>query len=142
MKTFFWVIVLATVAYFLYRRAHVYGFPWESQVAIASYESNRRSMSGNEELYVFGEVENRTRKRVQATVQCKALPGGMTLASKSGTEVVVEPLERVPFDLSLAYMSGTTGAECRILEWNVEGGLEERATGAVMSLFRRIKALF
>ncbi len=142
MKTFLWVLILGIVAYFLYRRAQDYGFPWESQVAIANYAYNKRYVSGSEALYVYGDVENRTRKRVQATVECTALPEGITITSKTWTDVAMQPLERVPFNLSMNSKREMTGAECRVRKWDIEGGLEDRVSTAVRRLYRRITSLF
>ena len=141
MKTFLWLIVLGIAAYFIYRRAHDYGPPWKAQVSIVDYEFNKRYVGGSEELFVNGNTQNHTRKNVRASVECKALPEGMTLTSKAATDVSMLPGERVPFHLSLKNRTGATGADCRVRKWSVEGGLEEKMGGAVKKIYTRIKSL-
>lgn len=141
MKTFLLLIVLGVAAYFIYRRAEDYGLPWKAQVSLVDYESTRRHVDGREEIFVNGNAQNHTRKNVHASVECKALPEGMTLTSKSATDVSMLPGERVPFHLSLRNRTGATGAECRVRKWSVEGGLEEKMSGAVKKIYTRIRSL-
>ncbi len=142
MKIFLSLLLLGVVVYFMYRRAQDYGYPWEEQVVLSSYESNKRYRGGAEELYVHGEVRNRTRKSLTAEIECKILPEGMTLTPKATTAVALGPEEALPFDLGLRSRRNVTGAECRVREWSAGGGLEEKAVRGVRSLFDRLRRHF
>lgn len=142
MKTVLWLMLLGVIVYFGYRRAHDYGLPWEDQVALVHYENSKRYRGGGEEVYVHGEVENRTRKKMVAEVECKTLPEGMTLTPKGRTSVRLEPLERMPFDVSLTTRREVTGAACKVSSWNIEDGLEAQVIRQAQHVFLRIKRLF
>ncbi len=142
MKTFIWLVFLGIAVYFMVRRAQDYGYPWEDQVEIASYEANKRYRAGSEQLYVHGQVRNNTRKNVGAEIECKTLPGGMTLTPKNTTSVALAPEEILSFEMDLRSRRESTGAECRVRDWHAEGGIEEKVIQGAQKLFNRIRYAF
>lgn len=142
MKTAFWVVLLGIVIFFMYMRVRDYGFPWEDQVVLSDYEANKRYRGGGEQLYVFGEVANRTRKPVTAEVECKTLPPGMTLTPKATKMLKLNPNESVAFDMELRSRRNATGAECAIRKWSAGGGLEERVMQGAQRIYQAIRAGF
>lgn len=142
MKTFFWLLLLGLVVFFMVQRVQDYGYPWEDQVELTNYDTNVRFASGSEQFYVYGEVYNRTRKKVSAVVECKSLPAGMTLTPKSTRALALDPRETAPFDMELRTRRNATGAECKIADWSAGDGLEARVMHGVQTVFSRIKALF
>ena len=142
MKTFLLLVVLGLIVYFGYRRATDYGLPWEDHIVLTSYEHALRYGSGSEEFYVHGMVKNQTRKHVEAEIECKTLPEGMTITPKSRTSVTLGPEEEAPFDMTLRSNLTVTGAKCRVLQWDTEGGAEIRAWNWVRSQWNRFVSLF
>lgn len=142
MKTFLWLLLLGLIIFVGYRRAHDYGLPWQEQVALVSYENSKRYRGGGEEIFVHGEIQNHTRKKVVAEVECKTLPEGMTLTPKGRTTVSMEPLERLPFDVSLRTRREVTGAACKVSKWSIEDGLEAQMIRSVRNGIARVRGLF
>lgn len=142
MKIFLWLLLLGIVIYFMYRRAEDYGYPWEEQVVLTNYETNKRYRAGNDQVYVHGEVRNRTRKSVTAEIECKALPEGMTLTPKSTTSVQLNSEEARPFDMGLRSRREITGAECRVRDWSAGSGLEDQAMRGARKLYQRVRSFF
>lgn len=134
MKTFLWLLLLGVIIYVGYVRSRDYGFPWDEQVEIVHYEHNRRHIQGDQRIYVHGEVRNQTRKPVQAEIECKTLPEGLTLTPKSWTTVTMQAREVVPFHLQIESRMNATGAACKVRSWSVGGGLEERVWGSAKRL--------
>ncbi len=142
MKTFVWLLLLGLVVYFMVRRVQDYGYPWEDQVVLVNYDTNKRFRGGSEQFYVFGEVHNRTRKRVSAVIECKSLPAGMTLTPKSTQTLHLHARETSPFDMELRTRRSATGAECRVSDWSAGDGLEATVMRGVQRLFQRVRAMF
>ena len=142
MRMFLLLVFLGAVIYFMVRRAQDYGFPWEDQVVLTSYEASKRYRAGSEQLYVHGEIRNETRKKITAEVECKSLPEGMTLTPKSTASVTLAAEEATQFEMDLRARQNATGAECKISEWHVGGGLEEKVVRGVQSLFNRLSQTF
>ncbi len=142
MKTLLWLVLLGVVVYFMVRRAQDYGYPWEEQVEITSYEASKRYRAGSEQLYVHGEVRNNTRKSVGAEIECKTLPEGMTLTPKATTSVSLDPEEVLTFEMDLRSRRNVTGAECRVRDWRAGGGVEEKVVRGVRSLYNRLRSSF
>lgn len=142
MKTCLWLLGLGLVIFLMYRRAHDYGLPWEQQVVIANYEHGRSFSGDAGTIHVTGEVRNETRKRVQAEIQCKTLPGGMTITPKASTTVDLGPLGNVPFNVSLTSRSGVTGAECKVERWRVEDALDKKLLRSARQFVTRVRHRF
>lgn len=142
MKMFFWLLLLGIVVFFMVRRVQDYGYPWEDQVVLTNYDTNSRFRGGSEQFYVFGEVQNRTRKQVSAVIECKAVPGGMTLTPKATYDVQMDANETVPFDMAIRSRQNATGAECKIGDWTAGDGLEARVMHGARRMIARIKAGF
>ena len=139
MKMFLWLTLLGIVVYFMVQRVKDYGYPWEDQVVLTNYDTNKRFRGGSEQFYVFGEVHNRTRKKVSAVIECKAVPGGMTLTPKATHAVELDAKETAPFDMGIRTRQNTTGAECKIADWSAGDGLEARVMRGVRGLFDRFR---
>lgn len=142
MKTFLWLVLLGLVVFFMVRRVQDYGYPWQDQVILTNYDTNVRYRGGADQFYVFGEVHNRTRKKVSAVIECKTLPAGMTLTPKSTKTLEMDAEGTVPFDMELRSRRNATGAECKVSDWTAGDGLEARVMRGGQRLFTRIKAFF
>lgn len=136
MKTFLLVLLLGVIAYLGYRRANDYGWPWEAQVVITRADHSMRGRNSNE-VFIDGELKNRTRTTVTALVECKVLPGGTTLSPKAATTVELPPSATVEFRASTRTNKKATGLECKVAEWQTGRGLEDRWLGKAKSFFRR-----
>jgi len=142
MRTLLLLVFLGGVIYFMVRRAQDYGFPWEDQVSLTSYESNKRYRAGSEQLYVHGQIQNWTRKSITAEIECKSLPEGMTLTPKSTTSIALGAEEALQFEMEIVARQNATGAECKIGTWRVGGGLEEKVVRGAQNLFNRLSHIF
>ena len=140
MKPFLWLLLLGGIVYVMYSRATVYGLPWNEQVVITNYDAIERYSGGR--LYVNGEVRNRTRKPVRALIECTAVPPGMTITPKASTSVDLQAEEAFPFSMEINSRPNTTGAECKVRDWNAGGGLEEKLIRSAQQTFRRVRGWF
>lgn len=141
MKSFVWLLILGVVIYFMYRRVQDFGFPWEDQIVVRGVETMNHHRSGGAQVHVRGEVRNMTRKRVQAEIECKSLPAGMTLSPKASMSVALQPEEVAPFDMMVKANANTTGAECKVSDWTAGNSFEERVIRSVRQLYIRVRAL-
>jgi hypothetical protein len=66
----------------------------------------------------------------------------MTLTPKSTTSIALPAEEAMQFEMDLRARQNATGAECKISEWHVGGGLEEKVVRGVQSLFNRLSHVF
>lgn len=142
MKTFLLVLLLGGILYLLYRHAQDFGYPWEDQVTLTQYDSISRYRSGGGQVYVHGEVQNRTQRRLHVEVECVVLPAGMTLTPKGMTAVTLEAQEKAPFEVALTARREVQSTACEIGTWQVDGGMDDalasmlwRAVGQVRRWF-------
>lgn len=137
MRTLLLLLLLGVVLYLGYRRATVYGWPWEAQVVVAYAEHSTRGRQSRQ-VYVEGELTNRTGVPGEALVECKVLPGGRTLSPKATATVQVPPRASAGFRTSTSSPVRPTGVDCHVTEWTTGRGLEDRWIDRVSDFFRRL----
>ena len=142
MKTFLLMILLGVLVFLLYRHVQDFGYPWHDQITLTQYESISRYRGSGGEVYVHGEVHNRTQKRLHVEVECVVLPAGMTLTPKGTTTVTLEAQEKAPFEVALTSRRDVQDTACEIGTWRVEGRMDEALASTLWQAVGRVKRWF